>query len=509
MNSINHLITKCALGLCLLSLVACKSNEEVITKPVATLPPYLTAYDTTWVDSLYHSMSFDEKLGQLFMPFVYSNKGQAHIDEQIELIEKYNIGGFIWMQGTPRKQIQYYNQLQAASKYPLMFSIDAERGIAMRLDSSHRFPYQMTMGALKNDSLIYEMGKACAAHCRLVGAHINFAPVVDVNNNPNNPIINVRAFGASREAVAKKGIAYMNGLQENRVLACAKHFPGHGDTDMDSHVSLPIIKYDSARLDSIELYPFKELIFNGCGSVMAAHLHISTYDTTANKASSLSKNVVTTLLKEEMKFKGLSFTDALNMHGVSKYYEEGKLELEALKAGNDVLLFSTDIPKAIEVINQAIIDSVIDSAYIEANAYQVVQLKSWLQIKDQLVLNDSILALLHDSTSIAINEQIYEEAIYWERMDSTWATAKVYEVVCKSKFAYKNYGLSKARLAEINAKAKEENALVVLYGSPLAIDRFPAVKHVLVAHRKNITSLKQVEAILQGTNKAAGLNPIH
>ena len=152
MNSINHLITKCALGLCLLSLVACKSNEEVITNPTATLPPYLTAFDTTWVDSLYNSMTFDEKLGQLFMPFVYSNKGQAHIDEQIELIEKYNIGGFIWMQGTPRKQIQYYNQLQAASKYPLMFSIDAERGIAMRLDSSHRFPYQMTMGALKNDS---------------------------------------------------------------------------------------------------------------------------------------------------------------------------------------------------------------------------------------------------------------------------------------------------------------------------------------------------------------------
>lgn len=482
------------------------SHQEVEVKP--KLPSYLQDYDTAWVDSVFSQMTFDEKLGQLFMPYVYSNKGQAHIDKQKELIKKYNIGGFIWMQGTPRKQIQYYNQLQSVSKYPLMFSIDAERGLAMRLDSVHQFPYQMTMGALSSDSLIYQMAQQCAKHCRLVGAHINFAPVVDVNNNPNNPIINIRAFGAQRQLVARKGIVYMNGLQENGVLACAKHFPGHGDTDKDSHLSLPIIKHDSSRLDSVELYPFKALIHQGCGSVMTAHLHIPTYDSTKNKAASLSANVVNTLLKKELEFQGLSFTDALNMHGVSKYYEAGQLELEALKAGNDILLFSSNIAKAFNEIKKAILDSVIDSNYIAFKAYKVLQLKSWLKIEDELELSDSILALLNDTISQKINTHIYKDAIYWQRQDSNWQNAEVIEVFCKSKFAYKNYGLDQNFIDSINARAQKSNILVVLYGSSLAVNRFPDVQNILVANRKTNEVIKEVKTIIENKRLTSGINPI-
>lgn len=498
-------------GVLFLSIItiSCAQDSNVVQVPQPKLPPYLIDYDTTWVDSIFHEMTFEEKLGQLFMPFAYSKKGQEHIDEQIELVQKYHIGGFIWMQGTPRKQIEYYNQLQKASKYPLMFSIDAERGLAMRLDSTHQFPYEMTMGALESDSLIYDMGRECAIHCRKLGAHINFAPVVDVNNNPNNPIINIRAFGSDRERVAKNGIAYMNGLQDNRVLACAKHFPGHGDTDMDSHLSLPIIKHDSSRLDSIELYPFKELFFQGCGSVMAAHLHIPTYDSTKNKASSLSKNVVTTLLKEEMKFEGLSFTDALNMKGVSKYYGEGEVELEALRAGNDVLLFSTDIPKAIDVIKKAIMDSVIDSSLVEDKAYKILKLKSWLQIEDQITYDEELLTSVDgDSVSLAINQQIYEQSIYWDRMDSTVADAEVIEIECKSKFPYRNYGLKEDFVAKTNAEIKGENVVIVLYGSPYAVAKFSEAKHVLVAAKKNDWTKTRVKEILAGEDKAVGKKPI-
>ena len=479
------------LSLVLVLVLACGSSaEKVEMRPVdPILPPYLVEYDSSWVDSVYLSLSFREKLGQLFMPYVYSNKGQSHIDKQLKMIQKYPVGGFIWMQGTPRKQMQYYNQLQDASKVPLMFSIDAERGLAMRLDSTHQFPYQMTMGALANDSLVYEVGKMIAEHCRKVGAHINFGPVVDVNNNPRNPIINIRSFGARRENVAQKGIAYMKGMQDERVLACAKHFPGHGDTEQDSHLTLPKLNFDSSRMDSLELFPFKKMIDSGVGSIMAAHLHIPIYDSTADKAASLSQNVIGQLLRKDLKFKGISFTDALNMKGVSKYYKPGAVELEALKAGNDVLLFSENIPEAFKVIEQALLDSVIDSSVVEAKALKILKLKSWLKIEDTLrAFSDS---LFDYSAAQELNDEVFSNAPFVLRNSSSIDSLELYQITCKSKYARKNFGFSIAELDKIKG-AIDSTKLLVIYGSPFAANLFPEVANIAIAFKKTSASKKSV-----------------
>lgn len=335
---------------------------------------------TPWADSLINEMTLDEKIGQLFNVAAYSNRDDEHTKDILEQIRKYHIGGLTFFQGSPYKQAQLTNLFQDSSEVPLMIAMDGEWGLSMRIDSTVKYPWQMTLGAVQDNELIEKMGKQIAEQFRRLGVHVNFAPVVDVNNNPNNPVINARSFGEDKRKVAAKGIAYMKGLQSARVLACAKHFPGHGDTDTDSHISLPLVQHTKERIDSIELYPFKQMIDGGVGSIMTAHLHLPVYTPKPNQASSLSAVIVDTLLKQQLNFDGLTFTDGLNMGGVARYQQSTDVDIQALKAGNDILLLSKDVPKAIEAIKMAIQNHELSVDQIHEKAHKILKAKEWLRI---------------------------------------------------------------------------------------------------------------------------------
>ncbi len=305
------------------------------------------SYDqkTVWVDSVYEAMTLEERVGQLFMVAAYSNKGEKHRREIEELIADYHIGGLIFFQGGPGRHLRLLDHYQSVSKLPLMIGMDAEWGVAMRLDSTMRYPYAMTLGAIRDDDLLYDFGASLGRQCRKLGVHFNFAPVVDVNSNPENPVINYRSFGSAPANVISKSIEVIRGMQHEGVWACAKHFPGHGDTNQDSHKTLPTVSGSRERLNEVELKPFQAAIENDVKSIMVAHLNVPAFDDN-NRASTLSPDIVTGLLKEDMGFEGLIFTDALNMKGVSDYYEPGELETMALDAGNDIMLFPEDVAEA-------------------------------------------------------------------------------------------------------------------------------------------------------------------
>src|SRR5215212_8092672 len=252
-----------------------------------------------WVDSVFNSLSKEEKIAQLMVIRAHSNLGPEHVQQVVDLIQKYNVGALCWFQGGPLRQANLNNYYQSIARTPLMMTIDAEWVLGMRLDSVIKFPYQLTLGALSNDQMVYEMGKAIGEQCKRIGIHVNYAPVVDVNNNPNNPVIGYRSFGQDKDKVARFGVAYVRGLQDAGVLACAKHFPGHGDVDVDSHLDLPVINKSMGQLDSLELVPFRAVFDAGIGSVMIAHLYIPAIDNTANRATSISKNNVTDLLRKD------------------------------------------------------------------------------------------------------------------------------------------------------------------------------------------------------------------
>ena len=316
-----------------------------------------------WVDSTYNALSIEQKIGQLFMIAAYSG-GDKYNQPLIEkLIQEQGIGGLIFMQGTPIAQAQQCNAYQKMSRVPLLIGMDAEWGLGMRLTGVRDFPRQIMMGAMHDSTLVYNMASAVADQCRRMGVHVDFAPVIDINNNPANPVINFRSFGENKKKVASFGIQYMRGLQENGVMACAKHFPGHGDTDVDSHKDLPEIHKSMLQLDSLELYPFNQLIAAGIQSVMVAHLQIPSIDDREHTPTTLSEHAVTELLKQKMKFKGLIFTDALNMDGIAKYYQPGDIDLKAFAAGNDVLLFSQDVPTGIAKIKDALQQGIITERY--------------------------------------------------------------------------------------------------------------------------------------------------
>jgi beta-glucosidase-like glycosyl hydrolase/CubicO group peptidase (beta-lactamase class C family) len=328
-----------------------------------------------WVDSIYNQLSQNERIGQLFMVAAYSG-GKDYNEEKIKkLIAARQIGGLIFMQGTPEAQAEQTNNYQRMAQVPLMIGMDAEWGLGMRLTGVKDFPRQMMIGATRDTAIAYALGKAVAEQCKRLGVHINFAPVVDVNNNPNNPIINARSFGEDKNWVARLGIAYMKGMQDNGVMACGKHFPGHGDTDVDSHKDLPTIRKSLKQLDTLELYPFKELVRAGIKSMMVAHLEVPALDTEPHTPTTLSKNTITELLKNRLAFKGLVFTDALNMDGVAKYYKPGEVDLKAFVAGNDVLLFSQDVPTAIAKISDAISRGQITQAELEARVKKILSAK--------------------------------------------------------------------------------------------------------------------------------------
>ena len=306
-----------------------------------------------WVETTYNAMTIEEKIGQLFIADVWSGKEKLHTDKIKSLIKQYHIGGVMFSKGGPYRQAKLTNEYQALSKTKLLITQDAEWGLSMRLDSTYAFPWNMTLGAIKDNRLVEEAGKRIGEHCKRIGVHMNFAPDIDINTNPNNPIIGNRSFGEDKNTVAEKGIAFMKGMAKANVLGSAKHFPGHGDTSQDSHKTLPTIDFSAERIENVELYPFKKIIESGIASIMVAHLDIPSMGTKSGKPSSLSKEIVTDLLKERLGYKGLIFTDALNMKGASNYKEPGEVDLAAFLAGNDILLISKDIPKAVAKIKRA------------------------------------------------------------------------------------------------------------------------------------------------------------
>ena len=332
-----------------------------------------------WADSILSTLNEEERIAQLFMVAAYSNKSKAEADKIAKLVEEYQIGGIIFFQGTPGKQAELTNKYQSLAKVPLWIGMDAENGLGTRLKQTLRYPRQITLGAIQDDELIFQLGKQIGKECKRLGVHVNFSPVMDVNNNALNPVINSRSFGEDRFNVSNKSHAFATGMQKSGIVAVGKHFPGHGDTETDSHFELPLVDHQRTRLDSIELFPFRLLIENGLGGIMVSHLNIPALDS-VQKVATLSKPIVSNLLKEEMGFKGIVFTDALNMKGVSKYYSKGVVDAKALIAGNDVLLFTEDVAKAIKEIKLAIQKGELSQKEVDEKCLKILKAKHWLNL---------------------------------------------------------------------------------------------------------------------------------
>ena len=327
-----------------------------------------------WVKLSMKSMSLREQIAQLFVVACHPQQGETHLNALMETIAQEQVGGIIWGYCTPTDNINLLNRLQAQVRIPLLVTIDAEWGVSMRLDSVIRFPQQLTLGAIRDNSLIYDFGMEVARECREIGVHFNFAPVVDVNNNPRNPVINMRSFGENKYEVTEKAYAYMKGMQDGGLLTTLKHFPGHGDTDKDSHEELPVISHSKERLNDVELYPFRELIKRGATGVMTAHLLVPALSS-ENAPSSQSKEIVTDLLQKKMKFKGLVVTDGMEMRAASHGRDTSKVALYSLMAGNDILEIPVDVKKSIDEIVKAVESGLVSKRYIEKKCKKILEAK--------------------------------------------------------------------------------------------------------------------------------------
>lgn len=361
-----------------------------------------------WVDTQYNEMSLDERLGQLFMVSVASDQSKESTDRITSLIRKQHIGGVIFSTGGPVRQAKLTNEYQAASKIPLLIGMDAEWGLSMRLDSTYAFPWNMTLGAITDSNVVEKVGHQIGKHAKRLGVHINFAPDIDININPQNPIIGNRSFGEDRDNVTEKGIAFMKGMHRAGILSSGKHFPGHGDTATDSHHALPTINFSRSRLDSIELYPYERLIKEGLSSIMVAHLNVPSLEIKENLPSSLSEQIISGLLKEEMGFKGLVFTDALNMKGVANSGKDGDVELAAFMAGNDILLMPTEVEKAKEKLLKAYNKGRISEERLSSSVKKILLAKYKVGLNKYRPIE---LENLYDDLNSLEDDLVYEEAI--------------------------------------------------------------------------------------------------
>lgn len=372
----------------------------------------VTSKGHTWAEQVFDSLSIDERIAQLFMIEVRPTYGAAHLNKVRETINRHKVGGIVFFKGNPTQQVKLTNEFQEMSKTKMLIAIDGEWGLAMRLANTISYPYQLGLGSIQDDQLIFEMGREIGRQCKRLGIHVNFAPVIDVNNNPNNPVINYRSFGEDPTNVSNKGWAYAAGMQEAGVIACAKHFPGHGDTDVDSHKDLPVIKHSLERLQSVEFQPFQHLIKHGVRSVMTAHLFIPAIDSRQNIASSISDKAVNGILRKQMGFVGLSFTDALNMQGVAKYHTDGELELKALLAGNDILLAPGDIPKATLLIKNAMKSGKISEEYVWGKVMKVLNYKHAVGLHEFKPLNEqNVVEDLNSARAKQINYKLVEKSL--------------------------------------------------------------------------------------------------
>ena len=372
-------------------------------------PAFLDA-GAEWADSVYESLSRDERIAQLFMVRAYSNMGEEHTEAILKLIRKHNIGGLCFFQGGPVRQAKLVNLYQDEARTPLLISQDAEWGPAFRLDSIFAYPRQMTLGAVQDEEVIRQMGREVAAQLRMIGVNMNLAPVLDVNSNPRNPVIGARSFGEDADLVSRKGIAYMDGMLEGRILCVAKHFPGHGDTDKDSHHTLPLIKHSRERLWNTEMYPFREAIARGLPGIMTAHLEVPALDPAPDLASSLSGEIITGILKEELGFRGLIMSDALDMAGADMHHSPGELEARAFKAGNDILLIPSSVVKGISEIRREIRRGNLSWERVEESCKKILAAKYWAGIGHPLELS-ALNERLNDNRFQATCSRLYRESL--------------------------------------------------------------------------------------------------
>ena len=371
-----------------------------------------TPLETKWVDSIYNQMSFEDKIGQLFMVAAYSNKDTVHFNAIDKLISQNKIGGLIFFQGGPVRQAKLTNRFQSKSKVPLFIGIDAEWGLSMRLDSTYKYPWNTTLGAIRDLKLIRQVGENMAQETKRIGAQFNFVPVLDINTNPKNPIIGNRSFGEDKVNVTEHAIALMQGVQSQGVFCTGKHFPGHGDTALDSHYALPLVSFSKEHINMVELYPYKRMFDEGLASVMVAHLNIPSIESRENWPTSVSHTVVTDLLQNELGFDGLIFTDALNMKAASKFMKPGDIDLEAFMAGNDILLFPENVPLAYEKICMAYQEGKITDDRIAKSVKKILhyKFKSGLNHFKPIDLN-GMAADLNSTYKDALQYQLYEHAI--------------------------------------------------------------------------------------------------
>ena len=365
-----------------------------------------------WVDSIYNNLSIDQKIGQLFTIWVATKQGPEKMKEVLSIIEKNHLGGLIFSLGNISDQAKATNKFQAISKVPLLIGMDAEYGIGMRLDDGFSFPFNMTLGAIEDNSLIYKVGKRIGVHAKRLGVHINFAPVTDINTNPNNPIIGSRSFGEDKKNVTLKSLAYLKGMQSEGIMGSAKHFPGHGDTSTDSHKTLPIIDFSAKRINNVELYPYKELIKNQLSGVMVAHMEVPSLEKTPKLPSTLSKNIITNLLKKKLKFEGLIITDAMDMKGVVDFNKDESADVNALLAGNDVLLMPDDLDESTRSIKKALEEGAISEKRLSYSVKKILlaKYKAGLHKVSQISL-DNISKDLNTEEDKALFEELTEKSI--------------------------------------------------------------------------------------------------
>lgn len=372
-----------------------------------------------WVDSVFKTLNRSERIAQMFMIRANTDKGKRYEDSVANVIRKEHIGGLVFFQGGPVRQAILTNQYQSVSKVPLLIAMDAEWGLGMRLDSTISYPYQMTLGAIQDNRLLYAMGKEIALDFKRLGMHVNFAPDADINNNPKNPVIGFRSFGDNKYNVTAKAGAYMKGMQDNGILVSIKHFPGHGDTDVDSHYDLPKLTFDRTRLDSLEMYPFRELIREGASGVMVAHMNIPQLDNTPNLPSTLSKPIITGILKNQLQFKGLIFSDAMEMKGVVKFFKNGEADVMGVIAGNDVIELSENSKRAVKLIRRAVRQKRISMQQINESVRKILLAKYWAGLNNyQPLKTESIITDLHRPEALVLNQQLADAAVTVLNSDS-------------------------------------------------------------------------------------------
>ena len=509
-----------------------------------------------WVDKTYSSLSQDEKLGQLFIVALYTNKGEDFINNVRNIVINEKIGGIILMQDDAAREINLVNEFQSKSKVPLMIGMDAEWGLYQRIATARKFPWAMTLGAIQDKNLIKEMSAKIAEDCHRMGINWDFAPVVDVNTNPNNPIIGNRSFGSEVQNVVNSAMAYSNGLQDNNILAAIKHFPGHGDTNTDSHLDLPEVSHDLERLNEVELAPFKALMDKGIGGVMIAHLYVPSLESAKGIPASVSKNIITGLLKEKFGYKGLIITDALNMGAVAKRYKPGELDALAFKAGNDIMLFSDGVKEGKRLIQLAIDNKEISQNRVEESVKKILLTKYFLGLNQyepknpeninadlnndshkqivQKMYSNALTLLKDDKKLLPLNckETYYyvplEEAPYQTFLDTmnlnttliVKKPSEISTIPANSKVivafhkdnstAYKPYKISDSSKKILSDLSKNQNVILNVFGSAYALKDvdISKVSTVLVAYENNDDSMTATAKALNGKTKIWGRLPV-